>query len=654
MLILAATAGQIIPLVVIAIYLAVVLYIGIFAFRKGRATGEDFFLASRSVGSIIFFLALFATNMTAVAVLGSSGIAYKRGVGVFGLMASISGFVIPLTLFVIGTRLWALGKRFGHMTQVAFFRDRWDCSGIGTFLFALTAAMLLPYLIVSIVGGGTIVEALTGGLVNYHLAGAIVALVVMGNVFFGGMRGAVLVNVFQTLLFLCFGTIAFIVIDHNMGGFHHTVANMLSTPGRGWPLQRLPTPGDPAMKDAMKSSMGYLEFFSYCFIPLSSIMFPHMSIMCLTAKKVTAFKKTIILYPLCIMAIWLPSVYLGSIANGEPRVNAAIAGDSPDVRGMLASHGTAKHPDTGRPFGAILMANLQKANTPAAKELLADIHNPNVKISSEDFGDRLVKVVGPLKAANPPAYGDLVKEVGRLSKSAPTDSVLLQMLRLFVPAWLGGLLAAGIISAVMGSDCHQILALSTMFTKDVFDYYGGRKRYGEKGTVFMGRAFIIIANSIAFAIAWWRPPIFELAVSWAFSGFAALAPVMLAGLFWKRSTKWGAFAAGLFVALSLVIVGLIEHYFAVPKGAPPREVIIAPLTILGQQALTLAPGSGRLFLFGLMPVVWMVVGSAVCVFIFSLLTRPPSDATLRRYFAEGSEDATSAFPAAEAQPTIAA
>src|SRR5258708_6136153 len=173
-----------IPITVIFIYLAVVLYIGIFAFRKGKSTGEDFFLASRSIGPIVFFLSLFATNMTAVAILGSSGFAYKRGIGVYGLMASSSGFVIPLTLFVIGTRLWALGKRFGHMTQVSYFRDRWECSSIGTLIFLMTAAMLLPYLIVSIVGGGTILEALTGGVINYHVAGAIVALVVMGNVFF--------------------------------------------------------------------------------------------------------------------------------------------------------------------------------------------------------------------------------------------------------------------------------------------------------------------------------------------------------------------------------------------------------------------------------------------------------------------------------------
>src|SRR5437764_15139139 len=156
-----------IALVVIALYLAVVLYVGIFAFRRGKATGEDFFLASRSIGSIVFFLSLFATNMTAFAILGSSGAAYRQGIGIFGMLATSSALVIPLTLFFIGTRLWAVGKRFGHMTQVSFFRDRWDCSFIGTVIFLVTAVMLLPYLIISITGGGTILSSLTGNRIPY-------------------------------------------------------------------------------------------------------------------------------------------------------------------------------------------------------------------------------------------------------------------------------------------------------------------------------------------------------------------------------------------------------------------------------------------------------------------------------------------------------
>ena len=65
-----------------------------------------------------------------------------------------------------------------------------------------------------------------------------------------------------------------------------------------------------------------LYFFSYTFIPLSSIAFPHIGIFCLTAKRLTHFKKTIVLYPICMLAIWLPSVFLGVVANQATDVPA--------------------------------------------------------------------------------------------------------------------------------------------------------------------------------------------------------------------------------------------------------------------------------------------------------------------------------------------
>src|SRR5438876_9555300 len=103
-----------VPVIVILIYLAVIAFVGSVAFRRGKESTEDFFLASRSLGSMVFFLSIFATNMTAFAILGSSGAAYSRGIGIFGMMASSSALVIPLSIYLIGTRLWALGKRFGH------------------------------------------------------------------------------------------------------------------------------------------------------------------------------------------------------------------------------------------------------------------------------------------------------------------------------------------------------------------------------------------------------------------------------------------------------------------------------------------------------------------------------------------------------------
>jgi len=54
----------------------------------------------------------------------------------------------------------------------------------------------------------------------------------------------------------------------------------------------------------------------------------------------------------------------------------------------------------------------------------------------------------------------------------------------------------GIMAAVMASD-SQILALSTMFTEDVFAYYGGKERFGEVAQVHTGRAFVIVITVFA-------------------------------------------------------------------------------------------------------------------------------------------------------------
>src|SRR6266699_4292916 len=212
-----------IPALVVFGYLAVVLGIGLFAGRGRGGDAEDYFLAGRTIGPAVFLLSLFGTNMTAFSILGASGHAFANGIVTYGLMASSSALVIPLGIFLIGTRLWALGKRHGFMTPVQMFRDRWECGHIGTVIFAVQAVLLVPYIVIAVMGGGTTLSAVSGGLVPYWLGGAVVSLVVMGYVFFGGMRGTAWVNTFQTVLFLSFGVVAVVVIARGMGGFSNAM-----------------------------------------------------------------------------------------------------------------------------------------------------------------------------------------------------------------------------------------------------------------------------------------------------------------------------------------------------------------------------------------------------------------------------------------------
>ena len=160
-----------IPALVVFGYLAVVLGIGIFAGRARSGDAEDYFLAGRTIGPAVFLLSLFGTNMTAFSILGASGHAFSNGIVTYGLMASSSALVIPLGIFLIGTRLWALGKRHGFMTPVQMFRDRWECGHIGTVIFVVQSVLLVPYIIIGIMGGGTTLSAISGGCPNCTAAG---------------------------------------------------------------------------------------------------------------------------------------------------------------------------------------------------------------------------------------------------------------------------------------------------------------------------------------------------------------------------------------------------------------------------------------------------------------------------------------------------
>ncbi len=504
-----------IPTIFVALYLATVLYIGIFAFRGSRISDgrpEGFFLAGRSLGGFVFLFSLFGTHMTAFAILGSSGHAFRNGIVTYGLMASSSALIVPLLLLFMGTRMWSLGKHHGFMTPVQIFRDRWECGHIGTAIFVVQAILLVPYIIIGVIGGGTSLAAISGGLVPFWLGGAIVALVVMSYVFFGGMRGTAWVNTFQTILFLSFGFIAILVIGFGMGGFGRAVETLSASPSTSWMLTR--------------ERVSPECFFSYTFIPLSAIAFPHIGIFCLTAKKMTQFKKTVIFYPICILAIWLPCVFLGVAANAVPEI-----------------------PNNTR------------------------------------------------------------------------DDVLLLLLRQYAPEWLTGLLGAGIMAAVMASD-SQILALSTMFTEDVFAYYGHAERFGERIQVYTGRAFIIALTTCAYLVALRVPGnIFDLASQYAFTGYAALSVLLFAALFWKGSTKWGALATTLWVILAIGAIAVFQAKVPTP----------GVYWSLGDTAV-IARTSGGTSVFGMLPVVPMTLVSAALMWVFSVLTPKPSAATLGRYF----------------------
>jgi Na+/proline symporter len=192
------------------------------------------------------------------------------------------------------------------------------------------------------------------------------------------------------------------------------------------------------------------------------------------------------------------------------------------------------------------------------------------------------------------------------------------------------------MAAVMASD-SQILALSTMFTEDVFAFYLGRStRYGaaagfQSMQVATGRAFVVLVTAAAYVIAIRIPQsIFDVATQYAFAGYAALVPLLVAALFWKNSTRWGALATTMWTAAAVMTIAVIQNAIAAPL--PGTSIVVWAVG----DVLVVTRGAAGTFVMGMLPVVPMTLISAALMIVVSLATKSfskPGEATLKRYFA---------------------
>jgi len=560
-------------LIVIIGYLCLLLALGFFSQRLFRGTSKDYFVASHSIGPFLLLMSVFGTTMTAFALVGSTGKSFERGIGTYGLMASISGLVHAAIFFLIGIRLWAFGKKYGYITQIQFFRARFESDGLGYLLFPILVLLVVPYLLIGIIGAGKVIEPVTAGAfpefftspsappwlggIPPWLTGLVVSVVVLSYVFMGGSRGAAYANTFQTIVFMIMGLVAFVFIIKGLGGIEQagkvpariteqgTIVQDFSYDKKALQLKandppkvvgkvlhsensnltdrqphfsRTPVTVEFKKKNPKTGELVDFErelgipfwtFVTYLFIPLSVGMFPHLFQHWLTAKSAKAFRLTVLAHPLCIMIVWVPCVLVGAWASGV------------------------------------------------------------------------------------------------LPPGIPPPAVLSAMLGLLVgDPVLTGLLTAGVLAAIMSSLDSQFLCLGTIFTNDIVLHRSGPKKYSDKQIITIARLFIVAIVALTYVLAMIAKDanVFDLAI-WCFSGFSALFPVVFAALYWKRATKQGVIAS--------ILAALVSWAYFFYLSGYGGEYFVGP---------------------GIVPAAICFAAATIALVLVSLVTEPPSKKTLKKFF----------------------
>ena len=288
--------------VALAAYVLLVLAVGWFATRRASASSEEYFLAGRGLGTLVLFMALFGTNCTAFVLVGIPGQAYHDGLGVFSVNAPIIALGIPLTFWAIGAPARRLAAQYGAMTPAELYSRRFGSRAVGVLLFAFYTLYTLLYMVTAIRGAAVTLNVVTEGGVPEWVGGAAVLVVAVVYTSLGGMRATAWTNVVQGAIFLGFMMAVFFV-------FADGVSDGAGVSG----AMRKVREHDAALlgvKDAGLYAPTAWTSWGLA-ITLTVIAFPHMLVRLMAAESDRALKNVCRLYPIAIIALWVPAVMIG-------------------------------------------------------------------------------------------------------------------------------------------------------------------------------------------------------------------------------------------------------------------------------------------------------------------------------------------------------
>lgn len=182
--------------ILVVLYLAGCIGIGVFASRRIRGSGDEYWVAGRRIGTAVNAMAIMASLASGGSIIGVMGLAYSQGIP--ATLALFAGAVIgfPLASILVAGQL----RKFGRYTITDFLTFRYPSSLVQYLVPSLIVVAFAIYIVAQLKAAGITANALLG--IPYDTALILATLVFVTYVSFGGMLAITWTDVIQGLLML--------------------------------------------------------------------------------------------------------------------------------------------------------------------------------------------------------------------------------------------------------------------------------------------------------------------------------------------------------------------------------------------------------------------------------------------------------------------
>lgn len=186
--------------------------------RSSSDSLEGWLVHHRGMGSLLLWFLLGSEIYTAFTFQGLAGYSYSKGAAGFYNVAQND--VAYALAFLLLPCIWALGNKYGYLTQADFVTHRYGSTALGVFVSLSTALIMVAYIDLNIEGLAAIFQVVGDGAVSPVLGNVLGFLILAASVFIGGIRGNAIQSVIKDILMFFAVAAVFIVVPmHYFGGF---------------------------------------------------------------------------------------------------------------------------------------------------------------------------------------------------------------------------------------------------------------------------------------------------------------------------------------------------------------------------------------------------------------------------------------------------
>jgi SSS family solute:Na+ symporter len=288
---------------VIGAYLVLALGVGLVAYRLTDDTAEDYYLASRTLGTVVLLFTTFATLLSAFTFFAGPNIAFNAGPEWILVMGLMDGILFALLWYVLGYKQWLVGRVHGYVTLGEMLGDRFGSTALRVLVATVGLFWLFPYVMLQQRGAGIALETLTDGAIPYWVGAGGITLFMILYVGISGMRGVAWTDTLQGAFMLLVTWVAALWVLAEVGGAGAaTDALAASNP------EFLALGGGLYTEQYVISTAVSIAF--------GVAMFPQINQRFFAASSKAVLKRTFALWPVLVLLLFVPAFMLGAWAQG--------------------------------------------------------------------------------------------------------------------------------------------------------------------------------------------------------------------------------------------------------------------------------------------------------------------------------------------------